>query len=105
MTDVSRYKNASISIKTMELIKKQAKEICPVELSISKTIEHNSRFYEKYKHLVKPDETLITSRFKSEEHKSPTGEGTWTAVLNDNDEPVMPPRWRKVKENNNANRS
>ena len=70
MTDVSRYKNASISIKAMELIKKQAKEICPVELSISKTIEHNSRFYEKYKHLVKPDATLITSRFKREENNA-----------------------------------
>ena len=74
MTDISRYKNASLSISTMELIKKQAKEICPVELSISKTIEHNCRFYEKYKHLVKPDDTLITSRFrhgmgKNSEHK------------------------------------
>jgi hypothetical protein len=74
MTDISRYKNASLSILTMELIKKQAKEICPVELSISKTIEHNCRFYEKYKHLVKPDDTLITSRFrhgmgKNSEHK------------------------------------
>ena len=74
MTDISRYKNASLSISTMELIKKQAKEICSVELSISKTIEHNCRFYEKYKHLVKPDDTLITSRFrhgmgKNSEHK------------------------------------
>ena len=74
MTDISKYKNASLSISTMELIKKQAKEICPVELSISKTIEHNCRFYEKYKHLVKPDDTLITSRFrhgmgKNSEHK------------------------------------
>ncbi len=52
MTDISRYKNASLSVETMELLKKQSKTICSAPLSITKTIEHCSKFYEQYRDYI-----------------------------------------------------
>ena len=52
MTDTSRYKNASLSVETMELLKKQSKTICSAPLSITKTIEHCSKFYEQYRDYI-----------------------------------------------------
>ena len=52
MTDISRYKNACMNIETMELLKKQSKTICSAPLSVSKTIEHCSKFYEQYKDYI-----------------------------------------------------
>ena len=52
MTDTSKYSNASLPIETMKLLKKQSKEICSAPLSISKTIEHCSKFFEQYKDYI-----------------------------------------------------
>ena len=52
MTDISRYKNASLSVETMELLKKQSKTICSAPLSITKTIEHCAKFYEQYRDYI-----------------------------------------------------
>jgi len=52
VTDISRYKNASLSVETMELLKKQSKTICSAPLSITKTIEHCAKFYEQYRDYI-----------------------------------------------------
>ena len=52
MTDTSKYSNASLSIETMELLKKQSKTICSAPLSITKTIEHCAKFYEQYRDYI-----------------------------------------------------
>jgi DNA-directed RNA polymerase sigma subunit (sigma70/sigma32) len=65
MTDTSRYKNASLNIETMELLKKQSKTICEAPLSITKTIEHCAKFYEKHKDFIQKN-TKIKSEAKKE---------------------------------------
>ena len=42
MTDISRFKNISLDIKTYELLKQQSKQICDVDLSLSQTVRHNA---------------------------------------------------------------
>jgi len=56
MTDTTKYSNASLTIETMKLLKKQSKEICSAPLSISKTIEHCSKFFEQHKNFIRQEE-------------------------------------------------
>ena len=42
MTDISRFKNISLDIKTYELLKQQSKQICDVDLSVSQVVRHNA---------------------------------------------------------------
>ena len=42
MTDISKYRNASIDHKTYDLLIQQSKKICDVDLSIAQTIKHNA---------------------------------------------------------------
>ena len=42
MTDISRYKNISLDLKTYNLLKEQSKKICGVDLSLSQTVRHNA---------------------------------------------------------------
>ena len=39
MTDITKYKNVSLSKEAYEQLKKQSKQVTDVELSISKTVE------------------------------------------------------------------
>jgi hypothetical protein len=42
MTDISRYKNISLDLKTYNLLKEQSKKICGVDLSLSQTVRHHT---------------------------------------------------------------
>ena len=42
MTDITRFKNISLDLKTYELLKQQSKQICDVDLSLSQTVRHNA---------------------------------------------------------------
>ena len=42
MTDITRFKNISLDLKTYELLKQQSKLICDVDLSLSQTVRHNA---------------------------------------------------------------
>ena len=42
MTDITKFKNVSLDIKTYELLKSQSKLICDVDLSLSQTVKHNA---------------------------------------------------------------
>ena len=39
MTDITKYKNVSLSLEAYSQLKKQSRQICDVNLSISKTVE------------------------------------------------------------------
>ncbi|ANS05479.1 hypothetical protein [uncultured phage_Deep1-GF2-KM23-C739] len=39
MTDITKYKNVSLSKPAYEQLKKQSRQVCDVDLSISKTVE------------------------------------------------------------------
>ena len=52
MTDTNKYSNVSLTIETKNLLKRQSKTICSAPLSISKTVEHCSKFYEQYKDYI-----------------------------------------------------
>lgn len=39
MTDTTKYKNVSLSLEAYDQLKKQARQVCDVKLSISKTVE------------------------------------------------------------------
>jgi len=39
MTDTTKYKNVSLSLEAYNQLKKQSRQICDVDLSISKTVE------------------------------------------------------------------
>ena len=57
MTDISKYKNVSLSKNAYEQLKRQAKQITDVKLSISKTVELASNVLQGIlddPHYVKP---------------------------------------------------
>ena len=39
MTDITKYKNVSLSLGAYSQLKKQSRQVCDVNLSISKTVE------------------------------------------------------------------
>ena len=39
MTDITKYKNVSLSLEAYTQLKKQSRQVCDVNLSISKTVE------------------------------------------------------------------
>ena len=39
MTDITKYKNVSLSLEAYNRLKKQSRQVCDVNLSISKTVE------------------------------------------------------------------
>ena len=39
MTDITKYKNVSLSLEAYNRLKKQSRQVCDVDLSISKTVE------------------------------------------------------------------
>ena len=39
MTDITKYKNVSLSLEAYSQLKKQSRQVCDVNLSISKTVE------------------------------------------------------------------
>ena len=42
MTDTSKYRNVSLDHETYNLLLKQSKRICDVDLSVSQTVRHNA---------------------------------------------------------------
>ena len=39
MTDITKYKNVSLSLEAYNQLKKQSRQVCDINLSISKTVE------------------------------------------------------------------
>ena len=72
MTDITKYSNASLTIETMKLLKKQSKTICLTPLSISKTIEHCAKFYEKHKDFIQYQKGFMQHQAGEAEMKKPS---------------------------------